>query len=505
MSLAEDAPELATDKVGPSKEELPKTLGPTAALCVVVGSVIGSGIFLVPAWVATNVPDMAGIVTLWVVGGLFSLAGALTLAELGAMLPKAGGPYVYLREAFGEIPAFLFGWAELLVIRAGSVATLASAFAIYAAQQQLFPGPNGLDHRIWLTVLAVLAMAAVAVVNVLGTHASGSVQIVGTVLKLGALGAMMIVPFAMGKAHVANLSPMWPSAVNGKAIGGFMVAMVAVLWTYDGWVNAASMAEEVRDPGRTIPRALLGGMAILIAVYLGMTIVYHMVLPMETIASGASASKGSGREVAAVFCKTLLGDRGALAIALVVVCSTLISLNGNALSGPRAYFAMARDGLLPPALGRVHPRFRTPANAIIVQAVWSIALMVLATVFQLARPPAEGQLPGFIHGAWVAFHEKPIYDVLYTYVIFGGTVFYTLAIASVFILRWKRPELKRPYRTWGYPVTPLLYVAASLYLIGNMLKDSFVESLAGLGIIVAGLPAYLFFRWRSHSYGERVI
>lgn len=481
---------MSEDVATPAKADaLPRTLGATAALCVVVGSVIGSGIFLVPAWVAFNVPSIAGIAALWIVGGIFSLAGALTLAELSAMLPRAGGPYVYLREAYGPLPAFLFGWTEFLVIRAGSVATLAAAFAIYASQPQLFPTPKNLDPRVWRMFLAVLAMAAVAVINVIGTHASGSVQVVGTILKLGALGAMFVLPFVMGKAHLSNLSPMWPRA-DGKLFSGFMVAIVAVLWAYDGWVNAASMAEEVHDPGKNIPRALMLGMAILIVVYLGMTLVYHLVLPMEAIQQG-TRDKGSGKEVAAMFCKSLLGNSGALAIALVVVCSTLISLNGNALSGPRAYFAMARDGLFPASLCKVHSRFRTPANAIIAQAVWSIALTVAATAFLVIEPPSEARLPKFLHDAWVTFHEKPIYDVLYTYVIFGGTVFYTLAIASVFVLRWKRPDLPRPYRTWGYPVTPLLYVLASLLLIQAMLANDRVESIAGLGIIAAGLPAYL--------------
>jgi APA family basic amino acid/polyamine antiporter len=259
------------------------------------------------------------------------------------------------------------------------------------------------------------------------------------------------------------------------------------------------MAEEVHDPGRNIPRALLWGMAILITVYLGMTLVYHLVLPMATIQSGTNI-KGSGNEVAAIFCKTLLGGNGALAIALVVVCSTLISLNGNALSGPRAYFAMARDGLFPASLCKIHPRFQTPANAIIAQAVWSILLTVSATAFLLIAPPKEPTLPRFLHEAWVAFNKKPIYDVLYTYVIFGGTVFYTLAIGSVFVLRRTRPDLTRPYKTWGYPITPIVYVLASFLLIGDMLYRSRVESLAGLGIIAAGLPAYLFFH-RSASAG----
>jgi len=486
----------AVDRVGVGSETLPRTIGPFTALCVVVGSVIGSGIFLVPADVAQKVPSMGGIVMLWVVGGLFSLAGALTLAELAAMLPRAGGPYVYLREAYGRLPAFLFGWTEFLIIRAGSVATLAAAFAIYASQPQMFPPPGKLDPRLWQMILACGAMTAVAIINVIGTRASGMVQVVGTVLKIGALGAMMIAPFVMGKAHVANLSPIWPTRIDGSLLTGFMGAIVAVLWAYDGWVNAASLAEEIHDPGRNVPRALGIGMLILIATYLGMTIVYHLVLPMSVVSQG-SGEKGSGGVVAARFCQALLGDKGALAIALVVVCSTLISLNGNALSGPRAYFAMARDGLFPHALCKIHPRFQTPANAIIAQAVWSILLTVGATAFLVVEPPRPGRIPEFLRVPWEAFHARPIYSVLFTYVIFGGTVLYTLTAASVFVLRRTRPDLPRPYKVWGYPITPLLYILASLMLIVDMLIHSRVESVAGLGIILAGVPAFLVFTSRK--------
>ena len=409
------------------------------------------------------------------------------------MVPKAGGPYVFLREAYGRLPAFLFGWTEFLVIRAGSVAALAAAFAIYAAQPQLFPKPGGLDAKVWQAILAASAIAVVAVINILGTKASGAVQVVGTGLKLGALAAMMILPFALGRAHGSNLSPIWPTAQAPVSISAAMAAMISVLWAYDGWVNATSMAEEVRDPGRNIPRALVLGMAILIAVYLGMTLAYHLVLPMATIQAGAKAAPGSGREVAAVFCRTLLGSRGGLAIALTVACSTLISLNGNALSGPRAYFAMSRDGLFPERLCRVHPTFQTPANAIFAQAVWSILLIVAAATFLEIKPLAG--LPKPIARVWETFHEKPIYEVMYEYVIFGGTVFYMLVGTSVFVLRWKRPNWPRPYKTWGYPITPVLYVAASCLLIYSMLSNprSRVESLTGLGIILLGLPAYFLF------------
>lgn len=464
---------------------LPRVLGPVEALSVIVGSTIGSGIFIVAARVAGNIPSIGGIAAAWVIGGLFSLGGALTLAELSAMMPRAGGPYLYLRAAYGTLPAFLFVWTEFLIIRAGSVATLAAAFALYVSQ--LVPAPAGLEPRLWQMGWAVAAMALVAVVNVIGTRVGGRVQVVGTIIKVGALVLMLVLPFLLGKADLANWSPLWPEAVDTHFIKGFMAAMIGILWSYDGWVNGAALAEEIEDPGRNIPRALMQGMAILIGLYVSMTLVYHLVLPMNVVQSAATEG-GSPKVVAALFCQALLGQPGLVAISLAVMCSTLISLNGNSLSGPRAYFAMARDGLFPRWLCRVHPRFQTPANAIIAQNSWAILLTVAGTAWILLKPgSADGEPP------------KPLYDILYSYVIFGGTVFYTLAIASVFVLRRTRPDLQRPYRTWGYPVTPLLYVLASLFLMYNMLSEphSRMESLAGLGIILMGVPIYLLYWWRG--------
>lgn len=476
---------------------LPRVLGATEALCVVVGSVIGSGIFIVPAVVAQNVPFLGGIALVWVVGGLFSLAGALTLAELGTMLPSAGGPYVYLRAAFGRLPAFLFVWTELLIIRTGSIATLASAFGLYFAI--LVPPPAGVPLLAWQTGVAVVATVLVAAINVIGTKAGGGVQVVGTALKLGALATMMVLPFLLGRVDPALLTPLWPRGPVPNLFGGVMAAMVSVLWAYDGWVNAAALAEEIRDPGRNIPRALIGGMAILIAVYLGMTLVYHLVLPLGEV-SAAPTVKGSPRIVAADFCAHLFGPAGLTVIALVVMASVVITLNGNALSGPRAYFAMARDGLFPAGICRIHPRFATPANAILLQATWSVVLLVAGAALLLAEPPGSGSgWPAPVLATWRKLHETPLYTVMYTYVIFGGTVFYLLAIASVFVLRRRRPDLPRPYRTWGYPWTPLAYTLASLVLLGSMLRETPTESCAGLAIIAAGLPAFWAFDRRRAS------
>ncbi len=241
---------------------LPRVLGPVAAFCVVVGSVIGSGIFIVPAEVARDVPALGPIALVWIIGGLFSAAGALTLAELGAMIPRAGGLYVYLRAAYGPMPAFLFGWTEFLVIRTGSMATLAAAFA--RAFAQVVPPPESIRPEVWQAVAAVAAIAIVATINVLGASVGGRVQVVGTVLKVGGVFALLSLPFVLGGGSVSHLSPVWPDRFEVSLLGGMMAAMVGVLWAYDGWVNLPSLAEEIRNPEKNLPRALKLGMAVLI-------------------------------------------------------------------------------------------------------------------------------------------------------------------------------------------------------------------------------------------------
>ena len=480
--------------------KLPRVLGPIDAFCVVVGCTIGSGIFLVPAKIAQDVPFVSGIILVWVIGGIFSGAGALTLAELGAMMPQAGGLYVYLRAAYGPMLAFLFGWVEFLIVRSGSMATLAAAFARYFAQ--LCPPAFGIGPEVWQAGAAIFAIAAVTTVNVLPPR---TLQAAGTVLKVGGVAILMALPFVLRQGTLANMAPVWPGAVSGGTIfTGMMAAMVSVLWAYDGWTNVTPLAEEIRDPGRNVPGALIIGMGVLIAAYVGMTLAYHYVLPMDEVASASRDSGHIERAAAAVYCKALLGQPGVVAISILVMCSTFISLNGNALTGPRAYFAMARDRLFPGSLARVHTRFQTPANAIMAQGIWSILLTIAGTVLILVPPPdSPDGLAGPIATAWKRLNETPLYDLLYTYVIFGANLFYMLAISSVFVLRIRRPELPRPYRTVGYPVTPLLYVAGGMVLLGSMLLDhaSRVQSLVGIGIILLGVPAYWVFR-RANRGGE---
>lgn len=473
------------------ENRLPPILGGWTALASIVGSVIGSGIFLVPATVARGVPFMGGIVLVWLIGGLFSAAGALTLAELGAMMPRAGGPYEYLKKGFGPLSGFLFSWAEFWVVRSGSMATLAAAFARYFSQ--LVPPVGGISLIWWQTWAAVGAMAIVGAINVRGTRHGGRLQVVGTGLKIGALSAMIVLPLMLGKGATGNMTPVGPDGTHAASYTGFLAAMIAVLWAYDGWVNVTPLAEDLTDPQRQLPRALAGGVAILIFLYLGTTLAYHYVLPMDTIRE-SSTVKGSPKVVAAEFWQSLVGPVGVTVISLIVMASTSISLNGNVLTGPRAYFAVARDGYAPKWLERLDPRTSTPAAAIVAQTVWAIVLTILATLLIVLEPGSADRWPGWIVNLWSKFHETPLYDVLFTYVIFGATIFYMLAAASVFVLRKRWPDVHRPFRVPLYPYTPLVFCLASGILLASMLAENPVESIAGLGLIAAGIPFFYAFR-----------
>ena len=365
---------LVDEERPPDGHAYPGCWGRSRRSASVVGSVIGSGIFLVPAKVAHNVPFLSGIVLVWVIGGLFSGAGALTLAELGAMLPQAGGLYVFLRAAYGPCRRSCSAGSSSWSSAAGrwrpwprrSPSTSRNVVPAAARRSRRRSGRPA--RPCWPS-------RVVTVVNVLGTRRGGTLQVVGTVLKVGGIAVLIALPFVLGGGSVANLSPFWPESQGARSIfTGMMAAMVSVLWAYDGWTNVTPLAEEIRDPGRNIPRALISGMAVLIAVYLAMTLAYHYVLPMSEIASASREAEHFEKAVAAVYCDHLLGRPGVVAISLLVMCSTFISLNGNALTGPRAYFAMARDGLFPTGLCRVHPTFQTPANAILAQGIWAILL-----------------------------------------------------------------------------------------------------------------------------------
>ncbi|MDZ4784075.1 MAG: amino acid permease [Planctomycetia bacterium] len=448
---------------------LPRVLNWFDATTVVVGSIIGSGVFLKASVVAKELGATGPMLAIWIGVGVLTLCGALALAELAAMLPQAGGPFVYLREAYGRLPAFLWGWTEFWIIRTGSIGALACATTIYlGAIVPLSPG--------WQEAITTLIVVGLAVLNIVGTRWGAAAQNLTTVIKLGFLAVLILGPWLLGKADVENLQPVWPSGIDGsywKAIGA---AMIAVMWPYDGWINLTPVAEEIDRPQRNLPLALGLGMLIVILVYTGANLGYHLVLPMAAV-------RGSER-VAADASYVLFGDWGRKLAAAGVMCSTFGAVNANMLVGPRIYFAMARDGLMPKAICKVHPKFFTPANAIALQAAWTVVLLFLAH-----RYPAEG--------VTLAQRAYFVFDALTNMVIFGGSVFYAMAVAAVFVLRARHPEWERPYRTWGYPVTPILYLLMFAAALTALFVNTWERSWLGALLIASGVPVYFWWTRRE--------
>ncbi len=442
--------------------QLPRVLGPFDAVAMVVGGIIGSGIFLKPGEVAQHLDNFGLIILVWIFVGLITLCGALTLAELAAMLPHAGGPYVYLREAFGRLPAFLWGWTELSIIRPGSVGALATATVIYL--DEIVP-----MNRHWEEAMAVGIVVFLSVVNVVGTRWGAAVQNLTVVAKLVFLVFIIALPFVMAPSQPIETA-LWPDKVSLSIFRSLGVAMIAVMWPYDGWINIAPVAEEIREPQRNVPLGLALGMLIVIVVYVLANVAYHTVLSIHDI--------GESETVAHDMCTALLGDNAGKLVSLGVLCSTFGAANSNLLTGPRIYFAMARDGLLPASIRRVHGRWQTPANAIWLQGGWTIILIVAAYAWKSDPRKAFGALTDFV--------------------IFGGSLFYALAVASVFVFRRRHPEWQRPYRTIGYPVTPCLYLLGISAALVSMLVDKWESTAAGTVLIAAGVAFFFWARKQTH-------
>jgi APA family basic amino acid/polyamine antiporter len=427
---------------------LPRTIGYLGSTAIVVGTIIGSGIFLVPHNVAMHVGASGSLFAVWVVGGLLSLAGALSLAELGAALPEAGGVYVYLREAYGKGFAFLYGWGMLVVIHSGSVATLAVAFGIYSGT---FLPLTPLERKL----VATAVVAVLTAVNVFGVRSGSAVQTVFTFAKLA--GLAIIVASAVFARDVPQLASSLPLPTPRTTVSSFGVALIGVLWAYEGWHMLSFTAGEVKNPARVLPRSFLLGTLLVVLAYLSANLAYLRVLTLSALAQH--------ERVAATAMEILVGPRGRLFVSALILCSIFGALNGTILTGPRAYFAMARDKVFFSSVGRVHPRFKTPALAVLVQGVLSIVLAVSGT-----------------------------YEQLYTYVIFSAWIFYGAAVMAVLVLRRQRPSLERPYRIWGSPFVPIAFALAALAIVANTLVTKPRESGVGLGIILLGLPIY--FAWK---------
>lgn len=422
--------------------DLARKLSAWDAAAIVVGTVIGGGIFLVPSLIAREVPSVSGILTLWVVAAIFSFLGALAYAELGAMFPAAGGQYVYLREAWGPAAAFLCGWATLVVIMPAQMGALAVGFSIYLGY--FIPLSDTAAKACSVTLILILTA-----INYRGVSFSAGLQNVMTALKLlgiaAVIGAALFAPGAASEPDRATLH-----------LG---TAMVACLLAYDGWNMVATIAGEMKNPQRDFPKALALGLGIVVTVYLLMNAAILHVLPVSTVANT--------ERVGAVVAEQALGRMGATLVTVTILLSVLGSLNGGVLTFPRVFFAQANDGLLFHSLAAVHPTFRTPHVSIVAQAVLSIAAALTGS-----------------------------YAVLITYAVFVGWIFYLWTVLGLFRLRRTQPDAPRPFRMWGYPITPAAFVAAALWFLGNTLWTQPKSAFTGLAILAAGIPVYAFVRAR---------
>lgn len=430
--------------------KLPRKLGPWTGSAVVVGVIIGSAIYQVPSSIAAVTGNLTGVIMVWVVGGLISLFGALSVAELATMYPEAGGPYAYLREAFGKPLAFLFGWMWLLTTPF-SWAAQALAFAYYLGT---------LIHlgSIATHLVAALLITVISATQYRSVSVGAVVQNVSTGTKLVALIGLALAIFMLAPHAAANLS----GAAQGELHwGGLGIALVAALWAYDGWANLTPLAGEMREPQRNLPRAFIGGTLVTLAVYLVMNAAFLVALPFGEL----SASKA----VAADAVSMVLGHGGTVVVALLVMVSTFGSLNGSIMSDPRVFYAMAEDGLFFRSVGKIHPRFETPHVAILFSWVLAVIYVMLRDYLQLAA--------AYVLGIWP---------------------FLALCVIGLFILRRKQADLPRPYKAFGYPLIPALFVLGTFLVIGYSLYSDPASTGLSLGVTLAGLPIYwAWTRWQK--------
>ena len=424
-----------------------------------VGAVLGTAIFLTPSDIARSLPHAGLILGVWIGGGVLTLAGALTFGELGAMFPRAGGQYHYLKEAWGPLPAFLFGWASFFVIMSGGIAAIAAGFGEYLG---LFVPFFSNGHRLcsagiggWSWTLTggqlagALGIAALTAVNALGVRQGASLQNLFTAAKVAALGVFV----AVGLFVAAPASVRFAAPMPVRPLASIGVALIAVLWAYDGWYAPTFSAGEMRDPARALPRGLVAGTLVILLLYATANFVYLRALPLDRLAASPRPA-----EAAAV---VLFGPAVARAVAAAILVAMFGCLSANVLACARIYQPMAADGLFFRALAKIHPRTGAPVPSLAAQGLWSVILVVSGT-----------------------------FEQLFTYVVFIEVVLFAATGAAIFRLRRTRPDAPRPYRAWGYPVVPALFVAASGAIAINTLLEKPKEALAGLGLLAVGLPAY---------------
>lgn len=436
-------PEAAT-----AEDRLPRNLGLWSAAAVLVGTTIGSGIFRVPSEVARDLGAAGPMLLVWVLGGLVTLTGALSIAEMAAAFPRSGGIFAYILESEGRFWAFLYGWAELTVIRASAIGGIAAIFGKYLGQ---FVALTGQQER----YVAAVTILLIALLNYIGISYASVLMNITTILKYGALVGLALFAFTVG--HHAVAGPPSATIVTASAI---LTALVPVMWTYDGWSNLSFIGGEVKDPGRNMPRALIMGTGAIVLIYLLVNVAYLYLLPVPAIAAAERVAATAAEQI------PMFGSAGAAIIAGIVMVSCFGSVNGSMMTGPRVFFAMSDRGLLFPVIARVSPIFRTPSVAIWLAAALAVTYVLQNSFAQLADR--------FVLGTWP---------------------FYALAVVGVFILRRRRPDLPRPYRTFGYPVTPALFLLASVGMMANAIITKPRDNGVTFGIILAGIPVYGLWRW----------
>jgi len=472
---------------------LKRELGARIAIAVVVGDVIGSGIFLKPGNIAADGGSFGLILGVWVLGGVLCVLGALCFAELATMFPEAGGLYVYMREAYGRLVAFLFGWTEVIFGKPAAIGALAVAFVgslRLALKLELSP---------WVEVsLATCLIVFLAWVNILGVLWGGRMQLLTTVVKAGFLGLVgllpfLLLPFVAESVHLSNYATTVEPRQTTLAtqVGAILLA---VMWAYNGWHGITPLSEEIREPQRNIPLALFAGIGILIVLYVGANIAYHGVLTMGEM-------KAAGNHAAEEMLHRLLGPAGLTAMSLVIMCSTFGAINSNLLQAPRVSFAMGRDSVFFRALGQVHATFRTPVPAIVLMAAMAILLVVLAALAKwLVRDmQVDSQARELLPRIMLGLKNGTIFDLLTNFVIFSASIFYMLGVLAVLVLRVRRPDAQRPYRTWGYPLTPILFLLVYAWFLVQVYASNAVESRTGVLLIACGVPVYFAYQsWVRH-------
>jgi APA family basic amino acid/polyamine antiporter len=439
----------------PTKPETPvalvRALTAKDGLMIVVGSVIGSGIFLVPGLIAVQLGSLRAVLAVWLCGAVLSVCGALSLAEMGSMFPGAGGLYIYLRHAYGSGVAFLYGWGLLTMIQTGTIATLGAGFGLYLSRlADLSAGKQ--------KAAAASAVLVLTAVNLLGLRAAKRFQNVSTAAKIG--GLILFGALLFFRGHTVTLASSWNVSTNWTHPLSFGVALIAVLWAYEGWHVVSFTAGEFKDPRRGLPSSLIGGTVVVGAIYILLTLAYYAVLSSAQI-RGTDSAAASATVVA-------FGSGATRFVSILILVSILSAMNGMILTGPRVYYAMAREGNFLPAFGRLDRVFHAPALAIVVQGVWAVALIQMGDFQQLL-----------------------------THVVFIAWIFYGLAVAGVMMLRRRFPDLARPFQTPGYPATPVLFVLAAGAVVWSTCASQPGSALAGIGLILLGVPVYFAFKQRS--------